>query len=134
MSVNDYLRITRDAKIISKECVNPLVIELPQGLYGVITSDGRIIVPFGKYDLIDEFCLGVARVKIGKESNAVKNSGCKWGLIDTEGNELLPVIYDSMWNYKAGPYDVLRLEMGEKRLEISISELLKNKSNNEQIR
>lgn len=129
MSVNDYLRITRGAKIISKEGDNPVVLELPQGLYGVITTGGEIVVPFGKYDLIEEFCLGVARVKIGKGSNAVKDSGCKWGIIDTKGNELLPVVYDNIWNYKSGPYDVLRLVRGEERTEQSIAQLLQNHSN-----
>ena len=124
MSVNDYLRIIRDAKIYSKPGENPVVLELPQGLYGVITTDGRVVVPFGKYDLIDEFCLGIARVKIGKGSNGVKDSGCKWGIIDAEGNELLPVVYDNIWNYKTGPYDILRLELGDERTEQSISELL----------
>lgn len=128
MSVNDYLRIIRDAKIYSKPGENPVVLELPQGIYGVITTDGRIVVPFGKYDLIDEFCLGVARVKIGKGSNSVKDSGCKWGIIDTKGNELLPVVYDNIWNYKTGPYDILRLERGEERTEQSIKELLNSSS------
>lgn len=128
MSVNDYIRITRDAKIISKEGDNPVVLELPQGLYGVITTDGKIVVPFGKYDLIEEFCLGVTRVKIGKGANGVKGSDCKWGIIDTYGNELLPVVYDNIWNYKAGPYDVLRLEKGEERTEQSISQLIRNQA------
>lgn len=129
MSVNDYLRITRDATIISKPGDNPVVLQLPQGLYGVVTTDGQIVVPFGKYDLIEEFCLGVTRVKIGKGSNANKDSGCKWGIIDTRGNELLPVEYDDIWNYKAGPYDVLRLVKGEQKTEQSITQLLRDKSN-----
>ena len=125
MSASDYLRITRDAKILSQDDENPVVLQLPQGLYGVITLDGEIVVPFGKYDLIERFCLGVTRVKIGKESSGNKDSNCKWGIIDTKGNELLPVIYDRIWNYKKGPYDILRLERGESRYEQSIKQLLK---------
>lgn len=124
MSYNDFLRLTRNAKILSKQGDNPVVLELPQGLYGVITCEGEVIVPFGKYDLIEEFCLGITRVKVGKETNGLKNSGCKWGIIDVKGNELLPVIYDNIWNYKAGPYETLILERGEERTELSISQLL----------
>ena len=92
MSYNDYIRITKGAKFISKPGDNPIVLQLPQGLYGVITIDGSIVVPFGKYDLIEEFCLGVSRVKIGKDTNGIIDSNCKWGIIDTNGDELLPVI------------------------------------------
>lgn len=124
MSKNDYLRITHGARIISMHGSNPVVLELkPQGLYGVITTEGEIVVPFGKYDYIDVFCLGVARVKIGNGSNGVLSSNCKWGIIDTSGNELLPVIYDNIWNYKKGPYTTLRLERGQETLHIPISEL-----------
>ena len=105
MGRSDYFRITRDAKIVSDPNENPVVVQLPQGLYGVITMEGKIIVPFGKYDLIEEFCLSVSRVKIGKETNGLKDSSCKWGIIDKMGNELVPVIFDDIWNYKKGPYD-----------------------------
>ena len=125
MSSNDYIRISRDAKIISKPGDNPVVLQLPQGLYGVITTDGKIVVPFGKYDLIEEFCLGITRVKIGKETNGVKDSDCQWGIIDTNGNELLPVEYDDIWNYKKGSYSVLRLEKQGQRTEQSIAQLLR---------
>lgn len=124
MGRSDYLRITRDAKMISDPNENPVVVQLPQGLYGVITMDGKIVVPFGKYDLIEEFCLGVTRVKIGKETNGLKDSGCKWGIIDKMGNELVPVIYDDIWNYKKDPYDILRLIKDKEQYEKSISQLL----------
>lgn len=129
MSIHDYLRITRGAKIISKPGDVPVVLELPQGLFGVIDKEGNVIVPFGKYDLIEEFCLGVTRVKKGKGANGYIGSNCKWGIIDTSGRELLPVIYDNIWNYKTGPYDTLRLEIGKDRMTKSISQLLKENAN-----
>ena len=127
MSASDYLRITHNATIFSQEGDNPVVLQLPQGLFGVITLNGEIVVPFGKYDLIERYCLGVTRVKIGKGSSGNKDSNCKWGIIDTKGNELFPVVYDRIWNYKQGPYDILRLEKGEERYEQSIKQLLKDK-------
>ena len=126
MSVNDYIRIIQGATIISKEGDNPVVVELPQGLYGVVTTDGDIIVPFGKYDWIDQYCLGITRVKIGKRSNGMKKSKCKWGIIDTKGNELIPLIYDNIWNYKEGPYDTLTLEKDNKEIYVPIAKLLKS--------
>ena len=126
MSINDYLRITRNATILSEKDSNPVVlVQKPQGLYGVITKEGEIVIPFGKYDYIDVFCLGIARVKNGKGSNGVLSSNSKWGIIDTEGNELIPVIYDNIWNYKKGPYTSLRLELGGESIYMPISELLK---------
>ena len=67
--------------------------------YGVVTADGREIVPFGKYDWIGGFDNGYARVKVGKNSNSLVENGNKWGIIDENGNEVLPVIYDDVWNF-----------------------------------
>lgn len=39
------------------------------GKYGVIDMNGNTIVPFGRYDYIDGFDKGFARVKIGKQTN-----------------------------------------------------------------
>ena len=67
--------------------------------YGVITADGEEIVPFGKYQWIDGFDKGLARVKLGKVTNGIKDCGNKWGLIDVDGNEVLPVEFDDIWNF-----------------------------------
>lgn len=126
MSKSDYLRIIQGAEIISPEGADPMVLQLrPQGLFGVITTDGKIVVPFGKYDYIEKFCLGITRVKIGKGTNGVIGSDCKWGIIDTDGNELLAPVYDNIWNYAKGPYKTLRLEKGDDKYEVPIASLLK---------
>lgn len=65
--------------------------------YAVLTADGEEIVPFGKYSWIDGFDKGLARVK--KNKDGLANTKDKWGLIDEEGNEVLPVEYDNIWNY-----------------------------------
>ena len=121
MSVNDYLRITNGANIRSTPGSNPVILQLmPQGLYGVITTDGTILVPFGKYDYIDDnFNHGIARVKRGKGSNGVLSSNCKWGIIDTNGNELIPVIYDNAWQDKNKP-NILYLESEGEKTEQAI--------------
>ena len=51
--------------------------------YGVLRIDGSVVVPFGKYNWIDGFDKGLARVKTGGVTNGINES--KWGLIDEEG-------------------------------------------------
>ena len=58
--------------------------------WGVITACGTEIVPFGKYNLIDGFEKGFARVK---------DNNNKWGLINENGEEVLPVEYNEIWNF-----------------------------------
>ena len=67
--------------------------------WGVVDRNGKEIVPFGTYDWIDTFDQGLARVKIGRSSNSIKDSGNKWGIINTSGEVVLPVEYDNIWNF-----------------------------------
>jgi hypothetical protein len=76
-----------------------MVIQRSDYKWGIIDLDGNIIVPFGKYDWIDGFDQGLARVKIGRTpSNQVDNDN-KWGIINERGEEVLPVEYDEIWNF-----------------------------------
>lgn len=61
--------------------------------WGVVDLEGNEIVPFGKYDWIDGFDHGLARV------NKTGTNGKKWGIINMAGEEVLPVEYDSVWNF-----------------------------------
>ena len=63
--------------------------------YGVTDNDGNIIVPFGKYGWISGFDNGLARV----HSTHVIIENPKWGIIDMGGNEVLPLLYDNIWNF-----------------------------------
>lgn len=78
---------------------NVKVIEHDDYKWGVEDLNGNVIVPFGKYDWIDGFDSGLARVKIGKESNNKVNNNNKWGIINEKGEEVLPVEYDRIWNF-----------------------------------
>ena len=71
---------------------------------GVMSNSGKMVVPFGKYGWISGFDHGLARVKsiwgdafIDYETG--KTEKAKWGIIDESGNEVLPVIYDEIWNF-----------------------------------
>ena len=59
----------------------------------MLRIDGSVVVPFGKYNWIDGFDNGLARVKIGGVTNGINES--KWGLIDEEGEVVLPIEYDT---------------------------------------
>lgn len=96
---NKYLKETIYGKI--------KVVERQDGQYAVLDIDGNEIVPFGKYAWIDGFDHGLARVRIGYSSNTTHIIGLngnitpwrKWGIINKQGEEVLPVIYDNIWDF-----------------------------------
>lgn len=75
------------------------VVERSDYKWGVIDSKGNIVVPFGKYNWIDGFDSGLCRVKIGNEPSTLANNGNKWGIINEQGEEVLPCEYDEVWNF-----------------------------------
>ncbi len=98
------LIISQDGKLITAQN--------KEGLYGVMNVEGNIIVPFGKYSYIDGFDKGLARVKIGNQTNGVANSGNKWGLINDKGEEVMPVEYDNIWKFYGKNRYSTRVEKG----------------------
>lgn len=83
--------------VFERQFGNLKVIQRSDYKWGVINQDGNEVVPFGKYNWIDGFDNGLARVKI-VEKGEILNKG-KWGIINEKGEEVLPVIYDSIWNF-----------------------------------
>lgn len=80
---------------------------------GVLDMEGNEIVPFGKYDWIDGFERGLARVRTpkvyAKKEGSPKVFG-KWGIINEKGEEVLPLEYDSVWNFLGKNYDTIIVE------------------------
>lgn len=76
-----------------------MVIQRSDYKWGVTDLEGNIIVPFGKYDWIDGFDQGLARVKIGRAPSNQVNNANKWGIINERGEEVLPVEYEEVWNF-----------------------------------
>jgi hypothetical protein len=72
---------------------NVIVVQRSDYKWGVIDKQGNEIVPFGRYLWIDKFDQGLARVKSGCYN------GDKWGIINTKGEVVLPIEYDSIWNF-----------------------------------
>lgn len=61
--------------------------------YEVINIDGEVIIPKGEYPYIDSFDRGYVRV------NSVDGENKRWGLIDSNGKVVLPLIYSNIWNF-----------------------------------
>ena len=89
--------------------------------YGVITADGVEIIPFGKYDWIDGFDKGLARVKLGKVSNGIKDNNAKWGLVNERGNIVLPIEYDDIWNFYNKNRDTTKIIKGNNAHQFKLS-------------
>lgn len=71
--------------------------------YCVINRNGDIIVPYGKYNYIDGFTNGYARVKINKVTNGSKMNDNFWGIIDEQGKVVLPLEYFKIGNFYDKP-------------------------------
>lgn len=67
--------------------------------YAVFDINGNEIVPFGKYNSIDGFEKGLARVSVVQYTNGLAEANCKWGIINENGDEVLPVEYDDIWKF-----------------------------------
>lgn len=85
--------------------------------YAVIDFNGNFIVPFGKYNYIDGYDTGVARVKLGKTTNGIQDSSSQWGIIDENGNEILKPAYSNIWSFYNKALQYTRVESGKKVFE-----------------
>ena len=66
-------------------------------------------MPVGKYSFVDKFDSGYARVNIKDQSSGTK----KWGIINTEGKEVVPLEYDNIWNFYKKDRETVLLEKGD---------------------
>lgn len=92
--------------------------------YAVLNIDGTEVVPFGKYSWIDGFDKGLARVRIGNVTNGQNENGNKWGFIDENGKEVLPLDYDNIWNFYGKQRVTTKVIKGNVAKDVILSELL----------
>ena len=92
--------------------------------YAVLNIDGTEVVPFGKYSWIDGFDKGLARVKFENVTNGQNENGNKWGLIDENGKEVLPLDYDNIWNFYGKQRVTTKVIKGNVAKDVILSELL----------
>lgn len=96
---------------------NRIVLHSYKQGYAVIDFNGNFIVPFGKYNYIDGYDWGVARIKSGKTTNGLKETDAQWGIIDENGNEILKPVYKNIWNFYNKALQYTRVESDEKIFE-----------------
>ena len=77
------------------------VIQRQDGKWGVMNTKGDDIIPFGKYDLIEPYYMGLARIKVGDvKVGLMENEGkYKWGIINLSGEEVLKPEYSEIWQF-----------------------------------
>lgn len=90
---------------IGEYCITDFSLSPDRKAVSIMTSDGcwgalnwkrDVIVPQGKYNWVDVFMDGLARVKGGKETNGKITADTRWGLIDIEGKEILQPLYSNL--------------------------------------
>lgn len=91
--------------------------------YAVLNIDGTEVVPFGKYSWIDGFDKGLARVRIGNVTNGQNENGNKWGLVDENGKEILPLEYDCIWTFYGKKRVTTKVVKGNVAHNVILSEL-----------
>ncbi len=83
--------------------------------YAYINAENRQVVPFGRYVWIDPvFKMGLARVKRNE----------KWGIIDTTGKVVLPIVYDKIWPLEEQYIHSIKATYKEKEITIDVNSFL----------
>ena len=105
------------SNLVEKEFGSVKVIENRNYQWSIVDLEGNVIVPFGKYDWIDGFDHGLARV------NKLCPDGKKWGMINMSGEEVLPVEYDSVWNFYGKNRNSTTVEKAGNKATVYFSDL-----------
>lgn len=97
------------------EHINNILIASKGRLKGLISSTGRLLTPI-KYKWISNIECGLLRVIVeNREKDGIET---KWGIIDTNGNEIFPVICDRI--SQISDKHVIELTLGDKQVKIDI--------------
>lgn len=62
--------------------------------YAVMDVKGKEVIPFGKYTFIDGASHNYFRVKVGGTPDCLEGQEAKWGIINSKGEEVVPLKYD----------------------------------------
>lgn len=108
--------------IVMPKFSNRIVLRSCKSGYAVIDSKGDFVVPFGKYNYIDGYQQGYARVKLGKQTNGLWETDALWGIIDEDGKEVLKPIYKNIWSFYGKSLHFTRVESEHERFEFHLSE------------
>jgi len=109
--------------IIMSEDRQRFVVENFKGEWAVLNREKKEIVPYGRYDWIDGYKNGFARVKQGKITNGKRLGEKLWGIIDSEGNEILPIVFPNIHAFLKDSKGYITLEFfNEEEVESIITE------------
>ena len=111
------------ANRIEKHFGEITVVQHNDGKWGIVDSENNEIVPFGKYDWIDYFEQGLARVKIGKQASSIANNNNRWGIINEKGEEVLPLKYNNIWNFRGKNRYSTKVIQGDNEFEVYFHDL-----------
>jgi len=126
----EYLQITPSLEEQSQSSTPILfTVQRKDGQYAIITQAGDIIVNYGKYAYIDGIdSHGLVRVKIKKSFADINSSiGYKFGIINKQGKEILPIAYDNIWRFYGKDYTSIIVEKDGHRMSIFFTTLLSTK-------
>lgn len=88
--------------------------------YGVLTLDGSQFIPYSKYDWIDGFDKGLARVLIRNQGSVGK---ALWGIINDKGEEVMHVEYDEIWSFYGKNIEFTKITKGNRSYRINLNYL-----------
>lgn len=88
--------------------------------YAYIDNTNRKVIPFGKYSWCDsQFICGFSRVVV----NQYFENKNKWGIIDTQGNIIVPLKYDKIWALKEECLFSIKAFIGDKEEKLNLHQL-----------
>lgn len=94
---NEFLPVDYTNAHIIEDKTNPQLIKVTKGYqYAIYDSNGKMLVAFGKYDDISYYREGLC--KVCDCSDGI----CRYGFIDRNCNEIVPLIYSSAEDFLDG--------------------------------
>lgn len=110
-----------------------ITVQDKEGRWGAIDKDGNVIIAFGKYEWIDGFQNGLARVIAFEDQEPINNGsffsklksfGCgqKGGIINEVGEEVLPTKYN-VWRFYGKSFSTIKYYEGNEEHTISYKDL-----------
>lgn len=88
--------------------------------YGVLNLDGSQLIPYGKYDWIDGFDKGLARVLFRNQGSVGK---ALWGILNDKGEEVMHVEYDEIWSFYGKNVEFTKVTKGNRSYRINLNYL-----------
>ena len=114
---NDNVIISPQYKKMYPFCCGLSLVINNKSQHGYINKENKLIVPFGLYSWCDpQFVCGYARVV---RYNIIKEKD-EWGIIDTEGNIIVPIKYDKIWTLNEEYLHSVKAFLDNKEVSINL--------------